>query len=146
MRIREKTKRNASGYSSGSDISDLDLSSPASINSIVSSFNRLQKGSKVSEKRPKVSEVSTSASSEKLSEANASGSSETIIETQVSEMARITAKNGSAAAETGSSALITYFKCAATNKFVQWQGQHNNEPIMDVEMQSAEADKTDPGA
>ncbi|KAK9721102.1 hypothetical protein QE152_g21710 [Popillia japonica] len=100
--MRERTKRNASGYSSGSDISDFDLSSPASIDSIVASVNRQQKRTKVSS--------AEKASAEK---ASASGNSET----RVSEMAEKIAENGSAVVGTSDTALITHFKCAVKNKF-----------------------------
>ncbi|KAK9709953.1 hypothetical protein QE152_g26299 [Popillia japonica] len=66
VRIRERTKRNASGYSSGSDISDLDLSSPASIDGIVANVNRQLKRWKVGEKRSKC-EVDTAGGAEKES-------------------------------------------------------------------------------
>lgn len=146
MRIRERTKRNASGYSSGSDISDLDLSSPASIDGIVANVNRQLKRWKVGEKRSKC-EVDTAGGAEKESasgksveagEVSATGSSET----PDSEMAGKTAENGGVTAE---NALITYFKCAVKNKFGPLAGQQDNESIMDVEMPSAETDSVDLG-
>ncbi|KAK9709952.1 hypothetical protein QE152_g26298 [Popillia japonica] len=57
-------------------------------------------------------------------------------------MAGKTAENGGVTAE---NALITYFKCAVKNKFGPLAGQQDNEPIMDVEMPSAETDSADLG-